>query len=256
MVSAVALVTSSYSTTGASSTVTTQVAILPLFDFAVIVASPALIPFTTPFSTVAISASLVDQVMFLFVAFVGSNVTVSVSVAPTVNVTSSGVTLIALTGITGGTYVPPLAGGSDTIPVPSLLFFTVCPPSTSSPPPAVTPVTFSPTLISVFGVVMLAPLPPCSTLTLSTFPPPVTLVFAPEVEISLTLPSTSIDALAALTEMLSTSESASTVILEFTPVMLADPMEAPVAKTVTLSATISICPTLPSTIMSSDPSST
>ena len=73
-------------TTGASATVTVQVAVLlPSAVVAVIIAVPALIAVTFPvLSTAAIALSEVVQVTALFVAFAGAIVADKVSVAPTV----------------------------------------------------------------------------------------------------------------------------------------------------------------------------
>jgi hypothetical protein len=79
----------------AATTVTVVVAVLPLLDVAVIVAVPSDTAVTTPSATVATPSSLDDQVTFLLVALVGSNVTTNVSDVPTGSVVASLSTLIA-----------------------------------------------------------------------------------------------------------------------------------------------------------------
>jgi hypothetical protein len=65
-------------------TVTVQVAVLFPSAVAVMIASPAATPLTTPLGdTVAIEGALVPQLTFLLVALSGETVAINVSVAPT-----------------------------------------------------------------------------------------------------------------------------------------------------------------------------
>ena len=78
-------------------TVTVAVAVLPLFDLAVMVTVPADLPVTTPPETVAIEESLVDHVIDLFVAFEGETEAERVVVPPTETVADAGLTVTEVT---------------------------------------------------------------------------------------------------------------------------------------------------------------
>ena len=84
--------------TGSSAvTVTVAVAVLPLEDFAVIVAVPAFTPFTVPFDTVATLVLLDVHEIVLLVALDGETLAESVVVAPTFTLAEVGLILTDVT---------------------------------------------------------------------------------------------------------------------------------------------------------------
>ena len=86
-------------------TVTVAVAVLPLEDFAVIVAVPAFTPLTVPLETVATLVLLDVHVTALLVAFDGETVAERVVVAPTFTLADVGLTEtdVTATSCTGST---------------------------------------------------------------------------------------------------------------------------------------------------------
>ncbi len=187
-----------------SSTVTIQLSFLFLSktDVAVIVASPSATAVTKPFASTVATASLSElHVTSLLAPPVAVTFTSSCSVSPTVNVTLSGVTLIALTDDFDEPPPPPPPplsfsfGTTTAVPFSSLL--TVVPSLIGSPPPPVIPVTPLSTVISVFGVSIFDLSAPSFTSTFDTSPDPVILVLAAVVIMVSALPSTSTSALFA-----------------------------------------------------------
>ena len=186
LASEIAPVKAVLSTDAGASTVTAVVAVkLPSTVVAVIVAVPATTGVTTPPATVATFVSLDVQVTFLLVALAGATVAVMVPVAPpAVNVSVSGLTLIALTATVelppspppedaGGVLPPTVAGAVALVPfVPEL------PAGITVPPVPVTPVTPVDTGTTVFGVVTLDPSAPVFRVTVDTVPVPVTATVA------------------------------------------------------------------------------
>ena len=82
-------------------TFTVHVAVLPFWDFAVIVAVPAPTALTTPFETVATLLFEVVHVMVLLVAFEGSAVAVRVTLPPFVREAEVLLSFTLVTAIVG-----------------------------------------------------------------------------------------------------------------------------------------------------------
>ncbi len=244
----------------AATTVTVVVAVLPLLDVAVIVAVPSDTAVTTPSATVATPSSLDDQVTFLLVALVGSNVTTNVSDVPTGSVVASLSTLIALTATLLlpplPPLPPPLLGGLVTTPDPLSSLVALLLGGTSVPPPAVTPE--APSLLTfVLGVVTAVLSAPSLTVTVFTVPVPETIVLTAEVSTFATRPSTFKvvpEALDPTTTSLTAASLATVILAPPSPVTSIFPTVPFCTTTGTSGAATSTVPIVPSIITSSFPS--
>ncbi|MPN16629.1 hypothetical protein SDC9_163974 [bioreactor metagenome] len=141
-------------------------------------------------------------------------------------------------GVSSSPDDPPPDEVGVCVPEPVELLLTVEPPVISVPPPPVTPVTPVPTVIWVFGVSTFVLFAPDCASTFVTVPEPLIWVFSPDV---VTVP---------------TEEPLLTTMFVFAPLTLTVPMVAPLVVSVIPGAATSILPTVPSTITSSEPSST